>query len=153
MVYSPVAFGPPRVGWPTLIRSKPVDAIDLKSVPLFAGLNKRERELVARFADEIDVPTGKVLTREGGPSQEFFVITSGSATVTRDGGEVGRLGPGDFFGEIGILRSEPRTATVTADTPMRLLVLFAQNFTALDHELAELRGCVERAMAERMPAE
>jgi cAMP-dependent protein kinase regulator len=130
-----------------------MDANDLKSVPLFAGLSKRERELVARFADEVDVPAGKVLTQEGGSSQEFFVITSGSATVTREGSEVGRLQPGDFFGEIGILRSEPRTATVKADTPMRLLVLFAQNFTALDHELAELNECVEKAMAERMPSD
>jgi len=130
-----------------------MDARDLRSVPLFAGLSKRERELVARFADEVDVPAGKVLTKEGDPSQEFFVITSGSATVTRDGSEVGHLEPGDFFGEIGILRSQPRTATVTADTPMQLLVLFAQNFTALDHELSELRGCVEKAMAERMPSE
>ena len=130
-----------------------MDASDLKSVPLFAGLTKRERELVAKFADEVDVPAGKVLTQEGGPSQEFFVITSGSATVTRHGGEVAHLAAGDFFGEIGILLSEPRTATVTADTPMRLLVLFAQNFTALDHELTELRQCVEKAMAERMPRE
>ena len=94
-----------------------MDANDLKSVPLFSGLSKRERELVARFADEVDVPAGKVLTKEGGPSQEFFVITSGSATVTREGEEVARLGAGDFFGEIGILKAEPRTATVTADTP------------------------------------
>ena len=130
-----------------------MDASDLKSVPLFASLSKRERELVARFADEIDVPAGKVLTTEGGPSQEFFVITSGSATVTRGGGKVGHLDTGDFFGEIGILRSEPRTATVTADTPMRLLVLFAQNFTTLDHELTEVRVCVEKAMAERLPSE
>ena len=130
-----------------------MDASDLKSVPLFASLSKRERELVARFADEVDVPAGKVLTKEGGPSQEFFVITSGSATVTRDGAEVGHLETGDFFGEIGILHAEPRTATVTADTPMRLLVLFAQNFTALDHELTQVRECVEKAMAERMPSE
>lgn len=130
-----------------------MNASDLKSVPLFASLSKRERELVARFADEVDVPAGKVLTKEGGPSQEFFVITSGSATVTRDGAQVGHLETGDFFGEIGILHSEPRTATVTADTPMHLLVLFAQNFTALDHELTEVRECVEKAMAERMPSE
>lgn len=127
-----------------------MDAGDLKSVPLFSGLSKRERELVARFADEIDVPAGKVLTEEGGPSQEFFVITSGSATVTRGGTDVAHLESGDFFGEIGVLRSERRTATVTADTPMRLLVLFAQNFTALDHEIAEVRECVDKAMAERL---
>jgi CRP/FNR family transcriptional regulator, cyclic AMP receptor protein len=130
-----------------------MDANDLKSVPLFSGLSKRERELVARFADEVDVPAGKVLTKEGGPSQEFFVITSGSATVTREGEEVARLGAGDFFGEIGILKAEPRTATVTADTSMSLLVLFAQNFTALDHEITEVRNCVEKAMAERLASD
>jgi cAMP-dependent protein kinase regulator len=130
-----------------------MNASDLKSVPLFAGLGKRERELVARFADEIDVPAGKVLTEEGGPSLEFFVIVSGSATVSKGGGEVARLEPGDFFGEIGVLRSQRRTATVTAETPMSLLVLFAQNFTALDHEIKEVRECVEKAMAERLPSD
>jgi CRP/FNR family cyclic AMP-dependent transcriptional regulator len=130
-----------------------MDASDLKSVPLFSDLSKRERELVARFADEVDVPAGKVLTTEGGPSQEFFVIKSGSATVTRGGTEVARLGPGDFFGEIGILKAERRTATVTADSPMNLLVLFAQNFMALDHEISEVRNCVEKAMGERLPAD
>ena len=130
-----------------------MNASELKSVPLFSGLGKRERELVARFADEVDVPAGKVLTKEGGPSQEFFVIRSGSATVTRGGNEVGRVSAGDFFGEMGILRSERRNATVTADTPMTLLVLFAQNFTALDHEISEVRECVEKAMGERMPSD
>ncbi len=127
-----------------------MDASDLKSVPLFAGLGRRDRELVARFADDVDVPAGKVLTTEGGPSLEFFVIKAGSATVTRNGDEVARLGAGDFFGEIGILRSERRTATVTADTPMSLVVLFAQNFTALEHQLTEVGEVVEKAMAERL---
>ena len=102
-----------------------MDAKDLKSVPLFSGLGKRDRELVARFADEVDVPEGKVLTAEGGPSHEFFVITSGTAAVTRKGGEVARLDAGDFFGEIGVLRSERRTATVTAVTPMKTTVKIA----------------------------
>ena len=94
-----------------------MDASDLKSVPLFSGLSKRERELVARFADEVDVPAGKVLTKEGGPSQEFFVITSGTATVTREGGEVGRLDAGDFFGEIGILACRARERPRSRLTP------------------------------------
>jgi CRP-like cAMP-binding protein len=127
-----------------------MDAKDLKSVPLFSSLGKRDRELVARFADEVDVPAGKVHTAEGGSSHEFFVITSGTAAVTRKGEEVARLDAGDFFGEIGVLRSEPRTATVTAVTPMKLLVLFDQNFKALDHELKEVRDCVEKAMTERL---
>ncbi len=60
--------------------------------------------------------------------------------MTREGEEVARLGAGDFFGEIGVLKSERRTATVTADTPMRLLVSSHQNFTALDHELKRGEG-------------
>ena len=130
-----------------------MDAKDLKSVPLFSGLGKKDRELVARFADQVDVPAGKALTAEGGPSHEFFVIASGTASVTRKGKEVARLDAGDFFGEIGVLRSEPRTATVTALTPMKLLVLFDQNFTAIDHELTQVRECVERAMAERLASD
>ena len=130
-----------------------MNAKDLKSVPLFAGLGKHDRELVARFADEVDVPAGKVLTAEGDSSQEFFVIKTGSATVTRYGDEVARLGAGDFFGEIGVLRSERRTATVIAETPMRLLVLFGQNFTALEHQLTQVGEVVERAMAERLASD
>jgi len=130
-----------------------MDANDLKSVPLFADLGKRERELVARFADEVEVPAGNVLISEGGPSLEFFVIKSGSATVTRHGDEVAHLHAGEFFGEIGVLKHERRTATVIADTDMSLLVLFAQNFTALEHEIAEVREVVEKAMAERLASD
>jgi CRP-like cAMP-binding protein len=127
-----------------------MDASDLKSVPLFAGLGKHDRELVARFVDEVDVPSGQVLTTEGGPSDEFFVIRSGSAKVIKHGTEVNRLGAGDFFGEIGVLRGGRRTATVVAETPMSLLVMFGQNFSALDHEIEAIRVVVEKAMAERL---
>ncbi|MGH8928121.1 MAG: cyclic nucleotide-binding domain-containing protein [Acidimicrobiia bacterium] len=126
-----------------------VDAEHLKSVPLFAGLSRRDRETVARVTDSVDVPAGQVLTTEGGLSLEFFVIEAGTATVTRNGEKIAELGPGNFFGEVGVLRAERRNATVIADTPMRLLVVFAQNFTVLEHQIAAVSAVVEKALAER----
>lgn len=134
-------------------RSKGINADHLKSIPLFAGLSKRERDLVARFADEVDVASGKTLTQEGGSAHEFFVIESGTASVTKSGEEIASLGPGDFFGEIGVLKTRPRNATVTATSPMRLVVLFAQNFTALEDELGQVNKVVERVMAERLASD
>lgn len=139
--------------YPRPTRSQELDADRLKLLPLFARLSRRERELVARFADEIDVQTGRALTREGGPAREFFVIENGTATVTRNGREIRQLGPGDFFGEIGVLGTQRRTATVTATSPMHLVVLFGQNFTALEGELDEVNQVVERVMAQRLAAD
>lgn len=130
-----------------------MNADHLKSIPLFAGLSRRDRDLVARYADEVDVPAGKTLTEEGGSAREFFVIDSGTASVTKSGKEIRTLGPGDFFGEIGVLRHSPRTATVTATSPMHLVVLFAQNFTALEDQLDEVAKVVDRVMAERLASD
>lgn len=96
---------------------------------------------------------GKTLTEAGGSAREFFVIETGTATVAKGGEEIASLGPGDFFGEIGVLKTRPRTATVTATSPMHLVVLFAQNFTALEDQLAEVNKVVERVMAERLAAD
>jgi len=130
-----------------------MNADHLKSIPLFASLSRRDRDLVARYADEVDVPAGKTLTEEGGSAREFFVIDSGTASVTKGGQEINTLGPGDFFGEIGVLRHSPRTATVTATSPMHLVVLFAQNFAALEDQLDEVAKVVERVMAERLASD
>ncbi|HXF35761.1 MAG TPA: cyclic nucleotide-binding domain-containing protein, partial [Actinomycetota bacterium] len=85
-----------------------MDAERLARIPLFQGLSKHEREQVARWADEVDVPAGKHLLDEGRLPHEFFVIEEGTATVTRDGRRLAELGPGDFFGEIAILAEERR---------------------------------------------
>lgn len=130
-----------------------MNADHLKSMPLFARLSRRERDLVARYADEVDVPAGKTLTEEGGSAREFFVIDSGTASVTKGGREINTLGPGDFFGEIGVLRHSPRTATVTATSAMHLVVLFAQNFAALEDQFDEVGKVVERVMAERLASD
>jgi len=130
-----------------------MEASNLKSIPLFAPLSRKELALVARHADEVDVDPGKVLTREGEVAREFFVVETGNATVTQNGETVNRLGPGDFFGEIGLLETPRRTATVTADTPMRLIVMFGPEFTAVESDIKDIDRCVRKAIAERMKTE
>jgi CRP-like cAMP-binding protein len=106
--------------------------------------------LVARHADEVNVEAGQVLARDGEVAREFFVIKEGTATVTREGSEINHLGPGDFFGEIGLLETPRRTATVTADTSMRLIVMFGPEFTLVDSEIPEIDRVIRKAMAKRM---
>lgn len=107
----------------------------LSAVPLFAGLGPREVEDIARLADEVDVPAGKVLATQGAPGHEFFIIVDGSVEISKDGSAVRTLGAGEFFGEMAMLGRIPRTATATAVEPSRLLVVGHREFTALlvDH--------------------
>jgi len=104
----------------------------LASLPVFASCRGRDLEAVDRLVDDIDVSAGEVLVREGVPGQESFVVVAGEARVTIDGREIALLGPGDFFGEMSILDpGHPRSATVTAVTAMRLLVLDPRSFSTL----------------------
>jgi CRP/FNR family cyclic AMP-dependent transcriptional regulator len=127
-----------------------MDRAHLKQVPFFEGLDRRELGAVGRQADELDVAAGKVLAREGEFGQEFFVIESGTAEVTRGGEPVATLGPGEFFGEIALLEDDARrTATVTAATPMVLIVLTRASFRALDREHPKLHARVSAAIDAR----
>ena len=121
----------------------------LKSVPFFASLKKKELEALSRQTDELDLPAGKELTRQGDFGQEFFVIESGTAEVTRNGEHVADLGPGDFFGEMALLGEERRTATVIASTPMEVIVMTRADFRALDRSMPEVHQTVSRAIEER----
>ena len=104
----------------------------VESIPLFASVPRRRHWHLARLADVVEVPAGAELTREGGYAREFFVVVSGTADVHRDGERVGRVGPGDFFGEVGLLGQRwERSATVVATSPMRLLVLARRQFREL----------------------
>jgi CRP-like cAMP-binding protein len=123
----------------------------IRSVPLFQHCSKKEIADVARLADEIDLPEGKVLTREGQPGHEFFVLVDGSATVVRNGRKVATMGPGSFFGEIALIRRVPRTATVTATAPVRALVIEARAFRGLIERTPSISLKVLEALAERMP--
>ena len=99
-------------------------ADELKRVPLFSGLSQRQLKGLARRFREREVKAGTAVMREGEKGGvSFFVIADGTATVSVDGNQVGRLGPGDYFGELALISERVRTATVTADGPMRCLVM------------------------------
>lgn len=121
----------------------------LSELPLFSSLKKKDIEVLAGLADEIDVGAGKTLAREGQFAHEFFVIGEGTAEVTRDGSAVAELGPGDFFGEIALIEEERRTATVTAKTPMTVVVLTAQSFQSLRHTTPHVYETVRGEIARR----
>ena len=128
---------------------------ELKEIPFFAGLGKRELAQAGQWTDRVDVAEGTVLGRQGSVAYEFFVILDGSAEVRVDGEHVGDLGPGDFFGEIGLLEAERRTATVTAATAMELVVVFGREFRTMERELPQVAAQVRDAIAarlERMPS-
>ena len=127
-----------------------MDAERLRSIPLFAELSARDRGEVARFADEVTVPAGKKLAEEGQFAYEFFVIEQGTAEVTKDGRVLAQLGPDDFFGEIGLVESERRTATVTATSPMELIVIFGPSFRRLEREFPEIAKQIRTAIRERL---
>jgi CRP/FNR family transcriptional regulator, cyclic AMP receptor protein len=103
----------------------------LRLIPLLSSCSTRELQQVARAADEVEVAAGTVLMQQGTRAREAFVIMDGTAQITRDGKDVATVGPGDCIGELGLLDNEPRNATVTANEPMRLLVLSSRSFGAL----------------------
>ena len=125
----------------------------MSKVPLFARCSKRELETIASLADEVDLPAGKVLTAEGDRGREFFVLLEGSAGVRSDGRELASLGEGDFFGEIALVTKMPRTASVTATTPVRVLVITERDFGALIKHSDEVGRAVAEALAERIAPE
>ena len=124
----------------------------LKEVPFFSTLSKRELTTVAQQIDEIDVAPGRVLAREGDLGHEFFVIVDGTAEVTRGEARLAELGPGDFFGEMALVDEERRTATVTATTPMRMLVMTRQAFRAIDRSMPAVHATIVKAIKERRAA-
>jgi CRP-like cAMP-binding protein len=126
-----------------------MDQNRLHSVPFFSGMSKRELAAVSQQADEVDVPPGKVLAREGQFGHEFFIIDSGTAEVIRDGETIAELGAGDFFGEMALLDEDRRTATVTAKTPMSLIVMTRSSFRSLDRDQPTVHAMVSKAIAER----
>jgi CRP-like cAMP-binding protein len=125
----------------------------LRHVPLFARCSKRQLAEISRLADEIDFPAGKVLAREGDRGREFFVLVEGRAEVRRGDEQVNVLSDGDFFGEIALVSGRPRTATVTAASPVRALVVTEHAFGSLMRKSPEIQTKVLHALAERVPAD
>jgi CRP/FNR family cyclic AMP-dependent transcriptional regulator len=129
-----------------------MDPRDVQSIPLFAGLSKDDQKVVAQYADEVDVPKGKVLAEEGRLAYEFFAIKEGTADVTLGGQHAAALGPGDFFGEIGLLAGDRRVASVIASSPMSLVVLTGSQLRAIDSRMPGVAERIRGAMAERVAA-
>lgn len=122
----------------------------LASVSLFSACSKRDLQLVARRAEEVRVPTGKVLIIEGETGHEFFVILEGRARVSRQGRKVTTLGPGQSFGELALLDKHPRNATVTAETDMELVVLGQREFAGIIDEVPGFARKLLAGMASRL---
>jgi CRP/FNR family cyclic AMP-dependent transcriptional regulator len=122
----------------------------LKRAPLFEGLSKKELTQLARVSEDMEVPEGTALTREGEIGHEFFVIIDGETQVKRKGRSLGTRSSGDFIGEIALLEQVPRTATVTAKTPLRVFVLTSKDFHHLLEENPKVERKVLRALAKRV---
>ena len=122
----------------------------LAQVPLFSALSRKELALVARRAEDVKVEPGRVLVSEGSTGSEFFVIIDGSANVTRRGRKVATLGPGGAFGELALLDKAPRNATVTAQTPMEVVVLGQREFGGLIDEVPGFARKLLAGMARRL---
>lgn len=130
--------------------SEDTKTASLKRSPLFEDLSKRELAELARHSEDVAVPAGKVLCSEGDTAKEFFVIVDGEVEVTKNGKPLATRGPGDIIGEIALLANVPRTATVTATTPVRVFVLTAQAFLQLVDANPEVERKVLRALARRV---
>lgn len=115
----------------------------VEKVSLFAGLSARELHQIARLVNELELPAGTRLATAGEPGGEMFIIVAGEAAVRTPSGRTAVLGAGDFFGEMSLLDAEPRSATVDAATPMRLLVLGERDFW---HVLNETPSIVRKVM-------
>jgi CRP/FNR family transcriptional regulator, cyclic AMP receptor protein len=130
-----------------------VDANRLKSLPLFADVSAEEISQIAPFAQEISVEAGRELVREGDFSYEFMAIEEGEAEVTRHGEHVADLGPGDFFGEMGLLEKTLRNATVTAKTPMKLVTLTGWDLRRIERTVPQAVARVRAVLEARRPAD
>lgn len=124
----------------------------LRSVPLFSAYSTRELRRIAAIADELSFRQGKVLTKQGGPGREMFILLEGTVKVERNGVQVNTLGPGDFLGEGALVLRKPRNATITALSPLRALVISDANFRDLLED-ARISTRVHEMLEARAPDE
>jgi CRP/FNR family transcriptional regulator, cyclic AMP receptor protein len=127
------------------------DKIDrLEDVGLLSGCSRRQLRAIARISEVIEVPAASVLARAGQPGEEFFLILDGSARVEVSPRKRSRLEPGQYFGEMSLLDGGPRSASVTAETPLRLLVIKRRDFTTLLREAPELTQSLLATLSQRV---
>lgn len=122
----------------------------LEAVPLFEACTRRQLRAIAQITQSFDAPVGTILIRAGEPGEEFFLIVEGTARVHVSAKKRLRLRPGDFFGEMSLLDGEPRSATVVAETPMRLLVISRKNFSALFAKVPDMSRTLMATLSRRV---
>ena len=122
----------------------------LKAVPIFAHCTDRQLAFIVTQVEDMEFKVGKVLCREGQSGADFFILLSGEAAVTRGGQGVATMQPGDFFGEIALVDGGKRTASVTATTDCRCLVLGPQQFQNVLHQDADIATAVMKALGARV---
>jgi CRP-like cAMP-binding protein len=122
----------------------------LQKVDIFADCTRKQMKAVAAISRVMEVPSGTVLTRAGEPGEEFFFILDGAAMVEVTRRKRVRLMPGEFFGEMSLLDGEPRSATVRAETDMRLLLIQRRNFQSLLSEVPELTRSILIVLSRRL---
>ena len=124
----------------------------LSTVGLFSGCSKKELQSVARLCTPLSMKEGSVLTTEGTPGRECFVITDGKARVTIGGRRVGEVGPGECVGEMALLDGGPRSATVTVESPMNVYVLSVPEFRSLLRVSPTILQKIATSLAQRLRA-
>ena len=124
----------------------------LRKSPFLEGLSRKDLEEVGRLADEVDLPAGRTLMREGDLGREFYVIISGSVDIERGGKHIRTMGPGEFFGDISLVTERRRTATVTVKEDATFLVLGHREFHSLMDQFPSIRLGVLESIANRLRA-
>jgi len=122
----------------------------LASVPLFAACSRKDLQRIARASDEVQIPAGRTLMKQDDVGRECFVLVDGKVKVERNGRKVASLGPGAYFGELSLLDKGPRTATVTAESPITVLVLGPREFSAVLDEVPQLAHKLLTALAQQV---
>lgn len=126
-----------------------MDEAKLREIPLFGKLSKKERKLLALCADEIAVEPGTLVCRKGDSAHNLYVIEQGTAKVVRDEQYLDELGPGDFFGEMGLREGAPRNAHVIATTPMTLMIVAGPAFRNLERDHPALASRISATIDQR----
>jgi CRP/FNR family transcriptional regulator, cyclic AMP receptor protein len=126
-----------------------MDATQLKRIPIFEDVPDEELRVITTFATSEEVPEGSVIVKEGDFANHFMAIEDGTAKVTRDGDEVGQLGPGDIFGEMGLLEKEKRSATIEATSRVKLIKIERWELQRMKKMLPDVYAKIERLAADR----